>query len=116
MGLDVRNSFLRELHELRGVERFGQFNDIEQVMTHASAFLEGGFGCANVQPAIDLHGIHRNDFAAKLLGQQQGDFGFADSCRPSEQQRKRWNVGGSEDGSLGTRERRRVHLPLVLRF
>src|SRR6266404_5384420 len=48
------------------------------MMGDASALAGGRFGGADVQPVIDLHGIHRNDLAGELFGQEKGDFRFAD--------------------------------------
>ena len=47
-------------------------------MADALLFFGGRFGGADVEAAIDLHGIDGNDFAADALGELQSDFGFAD--------------------------------------
>ena len=51
------------------------------MMRHAGAFGGGRFGGADVQAAIDLHGIDGNDFAADLFRQSQGDGRFPDGGR-----------------------------------
>ncbi len=51
--------------------------------------LAGGgrrFGRAQVQAAIDLHGIDGNDLAAEPLGQAERDFGFTNGGRAGQQQ------------------------------
>jgi hypothetical protein len=73
-GLDVRDGAVRQLYESGGIERLGQVHHINQVMGHAGTLLRRGFGRADVQPAIDLHGIHGDDLAAELLGEPRGDF------------------------------------------
>ena len=64
---------LASAHELSGVERLGHVHHINQMMGHAGAVGARGFGGADVQPAIDLHGINGNDLSAELFGQQEGD-------------------------------------------
>ena len=60
-----------DLSEVFGrIERLVEFCDINQVMLHASAFGGCGFGGADVEPAIDLHGIHGDDFATDLFSEQ----------------------------------------------
>jgi len=46
-------------------------------MRHSETLLDRGLGGADIQAAIDLHGIHRNDLPAKLPGQAQRDGGLA---------------------------------------
>ncbi len=52
------------------------------------ALADGGrrFGGAQVQAAIDLHGIDGDDFATEPLGQAEGDFRFANGGRAGQQQ------------------------------
>jgi hypothetical protein len=75
---------LRETDELRGVERLTYLRDIDQVMRNTSAIFRRRLGRSNIHATIDLHGIDRDDFAPKLLGQEQSHFGFAYRCRPGE--------------------------------
>ncbi len=55
------------------------------MMPDAGAVGNRWLGRADVQAAIHLHGIHRNDFAAQLFGQEQGDFRFTNRSRTGQQ-------------------------------
>jgi hypothetical protein len=87
--LDFRRGLTGEFDKPGRVEGFFQIHDVNQVMWHAGALGGGRFGGADVEAAINLHGIHRDDFAADCFGEQQRDFGFANGGR-----------AGEEDGSL----------------
>ena len=92
--LDFRHGAMREPGELRGVERFGQIADVNEVMRHAGAVGGRRFGRADVESAIDLHGIGGNDFAAELFREAQGDFRFADGGRAGDEDGARMEDGG----------------------
>src|ERR1017187_644584 len=84
--LDLHDSLMREPGELRGVERFGQVADVNEVMRHAGAVGGRWLGRADVESAIDLHGIGGNDFTAELPGKAQGDFRFSDGGRAGDEE------------------------------
>jgi hypothetical protein len=75
--LDAGGCGFGQGHEAGGVEGFVQPGYVNEVM--GDALLLGGrrLGRADIQAAIHLHGIDRNDFAADAFGQFQGDGGFA---------------------------------------
>jgi len=88
--LDFFDRLLREADELRGVEIFRQVADVNEVMRHAGALGGRRFGRADVESAINLHGIHRDDFAAEFFREAQGDFRFTDggwSCKKNRRDR-----------------------------
>ena len=91
--LDFHRGAMREPGELRGVERFGQIADVNQVMRHAGAFGGRRFGRADVESAIDLHRVHGNDFAADAFGELQRDLGFADGGWAGDEHRARMEDG-----------------------
>ena len=78
--LDIRNGPLRVPDKLGGIKSFVQIADIQQVVRHAGAFAGRGFGRADVESAIDLHGIDGDDFAADFFRERQRDGGFT-RCR-----------------------------------
>ena len=53
-------------------------------MRHAGAVGGRWFGRADVESAINLHGIDGDDFAAEFFGEPQRDFGFADGGRAGD--------------------------------
>ena len=57
-----------EFEEFLDVEGFGEVDDVDEVVRDALAFFEGGFGCADVESAVDLHGVDGDDFAVEFLG------------------------------------------------
>src|ERR1035441_2403739 len=57
------------------------------MMGHAGTLLGRRFGRANVQVAIDLHGIDGNDFAPEPLGEQHGDVRLTYGRRSGQQER-----------------------------
>src|ERR1039458_4529222 len=59
------------------------------MMGHTGALLGRWFGRANVQVAIDLHGINGDDFASEPLGEQHGDVRLAYGRRSGQQERAR---------------------------
>ena len=99
--LDFRHGAMREPGELRGVERFGQIADVNEVMRHAGAVGGRWLGRADVESAIDLHGIGGDDFTAELFREAQGDFGFADGGRAGD-------AGRDEDGGWRMEDGNRI--------
>ena len=93
-GLDFRDGDFREPDELRGVEGSGQIADVNEVMRHAGAVGGRWLGRADVESAIDLHGIGGNDFTAELFREAQGDFGFAGGGRTGDENGARIVDGG----------------------
>jgi len=60
-------------------------------MWHTGAVGGRRFGRADVESAIDLHGIRGDDFAVKLFRKALGDFRFPDGGRAGD---KDWQMGG----------------------
>ena len=85
--LNFRGRRLREPDKLRGVEGGGQITDINEVM--GNPFLLGGtwLGGADVQSAINRHGIGGNNFAANFFRKLKRNLGFADGSRPGQENR-----------------------------
>jgi hypothetical protein len=65
------------MYKLGRIERGCEVYHVDQVVWDPGTFFQRGFGGAKVQTAINLHGIDRNDFAVKFVGQKEGDLGFA---------------------------------------
>jgi hypothetical protein len=59
--------------------------DVDQVVGNKLPFLSGRLGCADIHPAVNLHGIGAEDFTAEPLGQTKSQRGFPGG-------------GGSDDG------------------
>ena len=85
--LDVGYGVMGPAGKLRGIERLGHIDHINQVMANALAFDWSRLGSADVQAAIDLHGIDRNDFAGDLFRDPQGDFALAGGGGACQEQR-----------------------------
>jgi hypothetical protein len=58
---------------LRGIEWRGEFSYVDQMVRDTAAFLRGGLGSAEVESAIDLHGIDGDDFAIQFFGERERD-------------------------------------------
>ena len=85
---------MRQPGELRGIEGPGQIADVNEVMRHAGAVGGRRLGRAEVESAIDLHGIGGNDFATEQFRDAQGDSRFSNRSRPGDQNRERMEDGG----------------------
>ena len=65
--LNFANGIVSEAHELGCVKGFVEIDDVNEMMRDAPAFGGGRLGGADVEPAVNLHGIGGNDFAVELL-------------------------------------------------
>ena len=58
--------------------------DVEEMMWHPAALVEGWFGGADVHAAIERHGIHTDDLGIEPFRQFQSQRGFAGTGRASQ--------------------------------
>src|ERR1043166_2625087 len=56
------------------------------MMADADAIFRRRLGRAEIEPAINLHGINGNNFAADFFGQREGETGFSDRRRTGEEE------------------------------
>ena len=82
---DVRASLARQSGESPRIERLAHLDHINQMMRHALPFVRRWFGGADVESAIDLHGIDGNDLAVEPLGQRQRHRGLAHGSRAGDE-------------------------------
>ena len=94
-GLNFCHRTASERDESGGVETFGQIHNIDEMMRHTGAFFSMKLGGSDVESAIDLHGIHRDDFAIKLFRENHGDAGFPGGGGPGQ---KNWRPLVDGDG------------------
>ena len=66
---DILRCSVRQLDIPRDGKRLARVTDIQQMMRHAAALRLGRLGCADVHPAVDLHGIGRDDLGMQPLRQ-----------------------------------------------
>ena len=71
--MDLGDGPVGELHEPRRTEHFPRIGDVDEVMRDGGALLGRRLGGADVHAAIDLHGIHADDFAVELRRQAAGE-------------------------------------------
>src|ERR1019366_2864802 len=69
-----------------------------EVMRHPGTVGGRRLGRADVETAIDLHGIHGTNFPAELLCERERDFGFSNGSRPGDEdgtkmEDGRWKMG-----------------------
>lgn len=95
--MNVRHGLLGQGDKLRRVESLGQADDVDEMMWHPLAFGQTRFAGADIEPAINLHGVHGNDFAVKLFSEKKRYLGFAGR-----------GSAGDEEGLNAGRSRRRA--------
>jgi hypothetical protein len=105
-GVDVGDGGVREAGELGGVEVVGELTDVDEVVRDTAALGGGGFGGAEVEAAIDLHGIDGDDFGVELFGEAKRDGGFTDGGGTGEEEAWRRRGGSGRWGVLVLRHAR----------
>ena len=63
-------------------------------MGHAGPLRQGRLSRADIQPAIDLHGINRDNLPVELFGEPKRGLRFTDCRWPCKEQRARIEDGG----------------------
>lgn len=62
------------LQVLRRGKLFVRIDEVQQVMGNSGLFRSGWLGCADIQFAIDRHGIETENFSANLFRQSEREF------------------------------------------
>ena len=65
--------------EFCGGELISGVQDIEEMMGDILSLLQRDFIGADIESAVDLHGVAAYDFSEELFGQPDGHLAFADS-------------------------------------
>ena len=83
-GIDLLHRFLRKRLELHDVKGLRWIQDVDQIMTDPSHLLRPYLGRSDIHPAVDLHGIGRDDLSPDLCRKLSGQSGLADCCRTGQ--------------------------------
>src|SRR5690606_798191 len=80
-----------EMAEVPGGARLAGIEPIDQVMRYAAPFLFGRLGRADLQIAINLPAVDRDDLQSMRLGEQERDRALPHRGRPSQEEQRRTN-------------------------
>ena len=103
--LNLRDRLPGQLRKPRGVEPFAGLHHIDQMMRHSLALASRGFGRPNVQAAVNLHGIDRDNLTLQPFGKVEGNGRFTHGRRPGQDDRHTLSMGFAPASERGSKTR-----------